>query len=90
MATLIRARWVQQQNVHHLQSEGWMFVDDEDEILAMVGGADDQWAASVLGGGGRHSTFVTLAAAKRRVEKWFSATHTVGTSPTAWVLRSTP
>jgi hypothetical protein len=100
MASLIRARWVQQQlPAHHpvmsANQETWVMVDEDDEILAQVLGEDQCWSASVtsLGhgvGSGKHGLFLSKAAAQRRVEKWFSTTHRFDAQPTAWVLRSTP
>ncbi len=69
----------------------WYVVDEDDEIIAGVNGADTFWNADVSHGNvSKRGVFLSEAAAKRKVEKWLSPTYTFQAAPTAWVYGVAP
>lgn len=99
----MNARWVQiQQQSASLTShsvsptyEQWVAVDDDDEIIGTAGGDGQMWTASIGGHGsplgpGKYGSFITLDAAKRRVQNWLHPQYTFGAPPANWVYRTNP
>jgi hypothetical protein len=73
----------------------WAAVDEDDEVMAVVAeGMGGLWSASVtytgVGGNSKSGTFLSEAAAKRRVEKWFSPQYTFDKQNASWVYQVSP